>query len=85
MVNIWLKDSYKTITSTVIPLPKTPNIETVMVLHLRPVAVLPLQDKVLNQIVGALLKTYLEDNNYLFVLQHGSRKGWSNTSSRVAF
>ena len=69
--------------STVVPLPKVPNVESVS--DLRPIALLPLPGKILEQIVGARLKSYLEENNYLSEHQHGFRKGRSTTSSILAF
>ena len=67
--------------STVIPLPKVSNPKTAS--DMRPISLLPLPGKILEHIISARLKKYLDVNAILTEKQHGFRKKQSTLSAII--
>ena len=67
--------------STVIPLSKVSNPKTAS--DMRPISLLPLPGKILEHIISARLKNYLEVNEILTEKQHGFRKRKSTLSAII--
>lgn len=63
------------------PIPKDANAHTVD--NFRPIALLPIMDKVFERILYKQLMTFLEHSNQLYMLQFGFRKGSSTQEAVV--